>query len=73
MTCSAMGGYCEFEITGETAEELSENGKKHVHETAEGGDEEHKAIIATMEALSEEEHAKWKQDMMEKFDTLEDT
>jgi len=67
-TCEAMGGCCAAEITGETAEELMENGKKHVHDSE---DEGHKAIIEKMEKLTEEEHKKWAEDFKHNFDSLE--
>ncbi len=32
MTCAQMGGMCDTEITGNTAEELMANGMKHLDE-----------------------------------------
>lgn len=72
MTCSAMGGTCDMEITGETADELMKNGKQHVHDQADAGDEAHKGVVEKMKALSPEEHGKWAEDMKAKFDGLED-
>lgn len=72
ITCKEMGGVCDTAITGETAEELMKNGKQHVHDVAEGGDEDHKAVVERMKAISEEDYAKWSEDMVQKFDTLED-
>ena len=67
-----MGGACDAELQGETSEELMENGKKHVHEAVESGDEAHKEVVTKMEALSEEEHNKWAEDFKTQFDSLED-
>jgi len=71
-TCQAMGGSCEAEITGETADELMANGKQHVHDQAEGGDEAHKGVVEKMKALSTEEHDKWAKEFTDNFDSLED-
>ena len=71
-TCKAMGGVCDAEITGETADELMANGKQHVHDAADGGDEAHKEVVERIKALSKEDHDKWAEDFASKFDTLED-
>lgn len=71
-TCSAMGGVCDAEITGETADELMANGKQHVNDAAEGGDEDHKTVVERMKALSKEDHDKWADDFTKNFDNLED-
>lgn len=71
-TCSALGGSCDAEITGENAEEIAANGKQHVHDQAEAGDAGHLEIIEKMKGLSEEDHAKWMEDLQGKFEGLED-
>jgi len=71
ITCKEMGGDCDAVITGETAEELMANGKKHVHNLAESGDEVHKGIVERMGQLSEEDQKKWADDLTAKFDSLE--
>lgn len=70
--CKAMGGVCDTEITGETADELMANGKQHVHDAADGGDEAHKEVIERMKSMSKEGHDKWAEDFTNKFETLED-
>ena len=72
ITCQAMGGICDADITGETADELMANGKQHVHDAAEGGDETHKEVAERMKAMSTEDHDKWAEDFTSKFDGLED-
>ena len=67
MTCRQMGGACDTEITGATADELHENGKKHVHEAQ---DEGHKAIVEKMKAMSDEDYKAWKTDFDSKFEAL---
>ena len=67
-----MGGACSAEITGATAEELMKNGKQHVHDAADGGDEDHKGVVEKMKALSEEDHKKWSDDFTAKFNDLEE-
>lgn len=65
LTCSDIGGVCDAEISGETAEELMVNAKSHVHGTE---DEAHKELVTKMEKISDEELAAWQKDTMEKFD-----
>ena len=72
MTCKTMGGSCDAEITGATAEELMGNGKQHVHDLADSGDADHLAIVEKMKALPPEEHEKWKENMVSGFDNLPD-
>lgn len=72
ITCKEMGGTCDAEIHGETAEEMMENGKQHVHDAAESGDEAHKEVVERMKQLSEEDHKKWVDEFTQKFDSLED-
>ena len=71
-TCKAMGGACDEEIQGETADELMANGKQHVHDAAETGDEDHKSVIQKMEQMSEEDRKKWAEELTNNFDALED-
>ena len=68
-TCKDMGGACDAEILGETAEEMMNNGKQHVHDA---GDDDHKSVMERMEQLSEEDHKKWAEDFTHNFDSLED-
>ena len=67
-----MGGVCDEEIRGETAEELLANGKQHVHDAAETGDEDHKSVIQKMEQMSEEDRKKWAEELTNNFDALEE-
>jgi predicted small metal-binding protein len=69
MTCRDMGGTCDMEVTGETMEEMMENGKQHVHSQE---DEGHKQIVSQMEAASPEEMEAWKRDFAAKFESAPD-
>lgn len=69
-TCRDLRGACEQEITGETPDEMGENSKKHVMEMVASGDEGHKAAIASMQELSEEEQKEWYQGFLNRFDSL---
>ena len=64
MTCREMGGKCDAEIQGETAEEIMEKGKKHVHEAQ---DETHKALVEEMKDATEEDMAAWEKSFREKY------
>lgn len=65
MTCAQMGGpaTCSTVITGETAEEMIENGSKHVGA-------EHPELAEQMKQMSPEENAKWMADFKKKFAAL---
>ena len=69
ITCKDMGGSCEAEIQGATAEEMIDAGKKHVHDAM---DEDHKAVVEKMKAMPEEEGVKWREDFAKNFDNLQD-
>ncbi len=63
MTCAQMGGpaTCDFVITGNTAEEMAENGTAHVMAS-------HPDIAEQMKNTSAEGKAKWMEDFKVKFD-----
>jgi len=69
MTCREMDGVCDAEIQGETAEEMMEKGKQHVHETQ---DEAHQGLVKEMENASEEDMAAWKKGFQEKYEAAPD-
>lgn len=71
-TCKDLKGACNVEITGNTAEEMGENSKKHVMEMVQSGDADHQAAIEDMMKLSKEDQEKWHKDFMDNFDSLED-
>jgi len=66
MTCRQIGGPCDTEIHGETAEEMMNNGAKHVQQS---NDEEHHKVLVMMEDMQNnpEEGRKWNEDFTKKF------
>ena len=68
ITCREMGGDCDAVVTGETAEELMTNGKKHVHDLAESGDDAHKGVVERRKQLSEEDNKKWADEFTAKLE-----
>ena len=60
-----MGGKCDAEIQAETAEEMMEKGKQHVHEAQ---DEAHQALIKEMENTSKEDMEAWEKGFREKYE-----
>ncbi len=62
-----MGGpaTCTTVITGNTPEEMVQNGMKHVTEN-------HPEVLAQINAMSKEETAKWMADFSAKFPSLQD-
>lgn len=69
MTCREMGGRCDAEIQAETAEEMMEKGKQHVHEA---GDEAHQELINEMKNSSQEDMAAWEKNFREKYEAALD-
>lgn len=64
VTCKEMGGPCEAEITGETAEDTATAGYEHIKGTA---DEAHKGMKKKIDDSSKEEKAKWMKGFEETF------
>ena len=69
MTGKEMGGVCEAEIQAETAEEMMEKGKQHVHGAQ---DEAHQGLVKQMENISEEDMAAWEKGFREKYEAAPD-
>jgi 3-keto-L-gulonate-6-phosphate decarboxylase len=51
MTCKQMGGPCDAQLHGETADKMIASGAAHVQEMAAKGDEEHKKVQKMMEEM----------------------
>ncbi|MEE8466646.1 MAG: DUF1059 domain-containing protein [Dehalococcoidia bacterium] len=69
-TCRDLRGACDAEILGETADEMANNSRQHVMEMMQAEDEDHKAAVASMMELSDEEKGKWFEDFKSGFDSL---
>ena len=69
MTCKQMGGPCDAPIHGETAEEMMENGRTHIHSV---DDEGHKKVITMMQEMQKDPEAggKWNEQFQKDFDAL---
>jgi predicted small metal-binding protein len=61
MTCTQMGGSCDFEMSAETTDEMIAEGTKHVQEA-------HPDMVEAMSKMSQEENDKWKTDFMTKWE-----
>jgi hypothetical protein len=48
MTCEQLGGPCDFQLHGETADVVIKAQDQHLHESVSGGDEAHKAALKEM-------------------------
>ena len=71
-TCNNLGGACDLVLTGETAEEMGGNSRKHVMEMVQAGDEAHKKAMDDMMSLSAEDQQKWYKDFQDNFSSLEE-
>ena len=69
MTCKQMGGPCDMPISGETAQEMSDNCAKHLQEQT---DENHKQALAMMEDMQKNPAAgqQWSDEFAKKFAEL---
>ncbi len=72
MTCKQMGGPCDTPISGNTAEEMMNNGSSHIKEMAGKGDEEHKKVLMMMEEMQKnpESGKEWNEKFMKDFAAL---
>jgi len=63
MTCAQMGGpaTCDHMITGNTAQEMADNGTAHVMEA-------HPEMAEDMKKMTPEDSAKWMAEFQPKFD-----
>ena len=48
MTCRQLGGPCELQLHGETADEVIKAQDKHLNESVAGGDELHEDALRAM-------------------------
>jgi predicted small metal-binding protein len=48
MTCNKLGGPCDFQLNGNTADEVIKIQDKHLREIVAEGDEEHKDALKEM-------------------------
>lgn len=69
-TCRAMAGACEFEITGETAEEMIEKSKAHGMDAMIKGDPAHLEAMEKMKKMSPEDQQKFMEDFKNSFESL---
>ena len=69
LTCSQIGGPCETQFTGETAEEVVKIATEHVMSNDDDG---HKALAEGMQNMSAEELNAWNAEVQTKFDAAPD-
>lgn len=69
MTCRQMGGPCDTQIHGATAEEMLNNGTAHVMASS---DEDHQKVLAQMNAMMQDPQASegWNREFEAKFAAL---
>ncbi len=48
MTCTQLGGPCDFALQGDTADDVIKLQDKHLKETVAGGDETHASALGEM-------------------------
>ncbi|MAF14142.1 MAG: DUF1059 domain-containing protein [Parcubacteria group bacterium] len=72
ITCRAMGGACDHEITGETADEMIQKSQQHGMEAVNNGDQAHMEAMEKMKNMSPEDQGKFGEDFKNKFDSLSD-
>jgi predicted small metal-binding protein len=72
LTCKDLGGPCEFEILGDSFEEIGKKSYGHVMEQIDGGDELHKAAAAKMKNASPEEQQAMMAAFRKKFEDAPD-
>ena len=48
MTCKQLGGPCDFQLRGTTADEVIKAQDSHLRESVEGGDDAHESALKEM-------------------------
>ncbi len=48
MTCTQLGGPCDFQLHGETADEVIKAQDRHLKEVVAGGDQAHESALKAM-------------------------
>lgn len=71
-TCNALAGACDFEIIGETPEEMAENSKKHAMEMFAVGDQAHIDAMEKMKSSTPEDQQKFFEDFKNNFNLLDE-
>ena len=51
MTCKQMGGPCDAQIRGNTADEVIKGGEKHIKDMVASGDKAHKGPMKMMDDM----------------------
>jgi predicted small metal-binding protein len=69
MTCKQMGGACDMKISGDSAQEMMNNGAKHLRESTEEGDKKALQMMNDMQR-SPEEQRKWQEEFERMFAQL---
>lgn len=74
MTCRQMGGPCDAQLHGMTAEEMMNDGAAHVKMMAEKGDEGHKKVLVMMDEMQKNPASgkEWNEKFMKEFAALPD-
>ena len=75
MTCSQLGGACELELRGETADEVIKQQDAHLNEAVEAGDSAHEPALREMKGRWKHPIAgmKWYKQVKSDFAGLGDT
>lgn len=66
LTCRQIDGICDIIISGSTVEELLDNRFIHLKQMAPLSDE-HKRVLNNLQFLSENEIAKWRENVVKKW------
>lgn len=69
MTCKQMGGACDAVIKGNTAEEMVDNGGKHLMQSADPGDVNARKMMEDMQT-DPVAQKQWMEDFQRKFAEL---
>ena len=72
MTCTQLGGACDYKITGETFEEMAQKAQEHGMEMAAAKDSAHLVAMGRMKELmsNPETLQKWMDGRKAAFDSL---
>lgn len=72
LTCSDLGGPCDFEITGDSFEEIGKKSYAHVMDKISSGDADHAAAAGKMKNASPDEQKAMMAAYRKKFEEAPD-
>lgn len=72
MTCRQLGGPCDFAMHGNTADDVIQEGERHIRERVAAGDETHRPAMEIMDSMRRDPASgmEWYRNAQDEFSKL---